>query len=126
MHRRQGSFHYYYSTASKKVFPSAKAAVHDIRDGATLLVGGFGLCGIPENLIDAIQAQKCKNLTAVSNNAGVDGFGLGKLLATRQIQKMVSSYVGENREFERQYLTGELSVSYFKVCCLFYLLLIFY
>jgi 3-oxoacid CoA-transferase subunit A len=77
-----------------------------------LAVGGFGLCGIPEALIDALQASAVKDLTVISNNAGVDGFGLGKLLATRQISKMISSYVGENKEFERQYLSGELKLDF--------------
>lgn len=93
-----------------KVYPSAAAAVADIPHGATLLVGGFGLCGIPENLILALRAQGARQLTVVSNNAGVDDFGLGLLLQTRQIKRMISSYVGENETFERQYLTGELEV----------------
>jgi len=96
-----------------KVYPSAAAALEGIiHDGQLLAVGGFGLCGIPEALIDALQATGAKNLTAISNNAGVDGFGLGKLLATRQIKKMISSYVGENKEFERQYLSGELELEF--------------
>ena len=96
-----------------KVFPSADAALADIiKDGQTLAVGGFGLCGIPEALIDALVRTGKTGLTAVSNNAGVDGFGLGKLLATRQIRKMVSSYVGENKEFERQYLASELELEF--------------
>jgi len=96
-----------------KVFPSAAAALEGIvKDGQLLAVGGFGLCGIPEALIDALQASGKKNLTVISNNAGVDGFGLGKLLATRQISKMISSYVGENKEFERQYLAGELQLDF--------------
>jgi 3-oxoacid CoA-transferase subunit A len=96
-----------------KVYPSAQAALQDIvRDGQLLAVGGFGLCGIPEALIDALQATGKKHLTVISNNAGVDGFGLGKLLATRQIKKMISSYVGENKEFERQYLSGELELEF--------------
>ena len=94
-----------------KVFPNAQAALADVvEDGQTLAVGGFGLCGIPEALIAALRDTGKKNLTAISNNAGVDGFGLGQLLATRQIKKMISSYVGENKEFERQYLNGELEV----------------
>lgn len=93
-----------------KVVGSADAAVADVFDGATLVVGGFGLCGIPENLIAALVRKGVKNLTAVSNNCGVDDWGLGLLLATRQIRKMVSSYVGENAEFERQFLSGELEV----------------
>lgn len=96
-----------------KVFPSADAALSDIiKDGQTLGVGGFGLCGIPEALIDALVRTGKTGLTAVSNNAGVDGFGLGKLLTTRQIKKMISSYVGENKEFERQYLSGELELEF--------------
>ncbi|KPV43690.1 CoA transferase subunit A [Alicyclobacillus ferrooxydans] len=93
-----------------KVYPSAAEAVRDIADGSTLLVGGFGLVGIPENLIAAIQARGTKNLTCVSNNCGVDDWGLGLLLQNHQIRKMVSSYVGENKNFERQYLSGELEV----------------
>jgi 3-oxoacid CoA-transferase subunit A len=96
-----------------KTYPSATAAMADIvRDGDTLAVGGFGLCGIPEALIDAVMHSGKKGLTAISNNAGVDGFGLGKLLATRQVRKMVASYVGENAEFERQYLAGELELEF--------------
>ena len=81
-------------------------------DGQTIAVGGFGLCGIPEALIEALRDSRVKNLTVISNNAGVDGFGLGKLLETRQIKKMISSYVGENKEFERQYLAGELELEF--------------
>jgi 3-oxoacid CoA-transferase subunit A len=96
-----------------KIYPSAAAALDGIvHDGQLIAVGGFGLCGIPEALIDALQASGVKDLTAISNNAGVDGFGLGKLLATRQIRKMISSYVGENKEFERQYLAGELALEF--------------
>ena len=96
-----------------KTYPSAAAALADlIQDGQTLAVGGFGLCGIPEALIDAIEKSGKKNFTAISNNAGVDGFGLGKLLATRQIRKMIASYVGENAEFERQFLAGELELEF--------------
>ena len=96
-----------------KVYPSAAAALDGIvRDGMLIAVGGFGLCGIPEALIDALKDSGVKELTAISNNAGVDGFGLGKLLATRQISKMISSYVGENKEFERQYLAGELELEF--------------
>ena len=96
-----------------KVYPSAAAALQGIvRDGQLLAVGGFGLCGIPEALIDALRDSGAKDLTVISNNAGVDGFGLGKLLATRQISKMISSYVGENKEFERQYLAGELKLDF--------------
>jgi 3-oxoacid CoA-transferase subunit A len=93
-----------------KVVSDADAAVADVRDGATLVVGGFGLCGIPENLIAALVRRGVKNLTAVSNNCGVDDWGLGLLLRSKQIRKMVSSYVGENGEFERQFLSGELEV----------------
>jgi 3-oxoacid CoA-transferase subunit A len=97
----------------KKIFPSAKAALDGIvADGQLLAVGGFGLCGIPEALIDALRDSGAKNLTVISNNAGVDGFGLGKLLETRQIKRMISSYVGENKEFERQYLAGELELEF--------------
>ena len=96
-----------------KTYPSATAAMADIvRDGQTLAVGGFGLCGIPEALIEAVMQSGKRNLTAISNNAGVDGFGLGKLLATRQVKKMIASYVGENAEFERQYLAGELELEF--------------
>jgi 3-oxoacid CoA-transferase subunit A len=93
-----------------KVLPSAEAAVALIPDGATILMGGFGLCGIPENLIRALHAKGTKDLTVISNNAGVDDFGIGVLLKSRQVRKMISTYVGENKEFERQYLTGELEV----------------
>lgn len=93
-----------------KVVESAEKALEGIKDDMTLLVGGFGLCGLPENLILALKKSGAKNLTCVSNNAGVDGFGLGMLLETRQIKKMVSSYVGENKEFERQFLSKELEV----------------
>ena len=96
-----------------KVYPDAASALAGIvKDGQLLAVGGFGLCGIPEALIDALQATGVKDLTVISNNAGVDGFGLGKLLNTRQIRKMISSYVGENKEFERQYLAGELELEF--------------
>ena len=96
-----------------KVYPSAAEALKGIvKDGQLMAVGGFGLCGIPEALIDALQASGVQGLTVISNNAGVDGFGLGKLLATRQIKKMISSYVGENKEFERQYLSGELELEF--------------
>ncbi len=94
-----------------KLVASAKDALDGIvADGQTLAVGGFGLCGIPEALIEALKDTGVKNLTCISNNAGVDDFGLGKLLQTKQIKKMISSYVGENKEFERQYLSGELEV----------------
>ena len=93
-----------------KVYKTAKDAIADIPDGATLLAGGFGLCGIPEACIAALREAGTKNLTVVSNNCGVDDFGLGILLRNKQIAKMISSYVGENKEFERQYLTGELEV----------------
>ena len=96
-----------------KIYPSAAKALEGIVcDGQLLAVGGFGLCGIPEALIDALCASGAKNLTVISNNAGVDGFGLGKLLDTRQITKMISSYVGENKEFERQFLAGELKLEF--------------
>ncbi len=96
-----------------KIYPNARAALEDIlKDGQTIAVGGFGLCGIPEALIAAVKDLGTKNLTAISNNAGVDDFGLGILLATRQIKKMISSYVGENKEFERQYLAGELELEF--------------
>ncbi len=96
-----------------KVYPDAASALAGIvKDGQLLAVGGFGLCGIPEALIDALQASGVQDLTVISNNAGVDGFGLGKLLNTRQIKKMISSYVGENKEFERQYLAGELQLEF--------------
>jgi len=96
-----------------KIFPSAAAALDGVvKDGQLLAVGGFGLCGIPEALIEALRDSGVKNLTVISNNAGVDGFGLGKLLDTRQIKKMISSYVGENKEFERQYLAGELELEF--------------
>jgi 3-oxoacid CoA-transferase subunit A len=96
-----------------KLFPSAAAALDGVvKDGQLLAVGGFGLCGIPEALIEALRNPGIKNLTVISNNAGVDGFGLGKLLDTRQIKKMISSYVGENKEFERQYLAGELELEF--------------
>jgi 3-oxoacid CoA-transferase subunit A len=96
-----------------KIYPSASAALQGVvQDGQLLAVGGFGLCGIPEALIDALRDSAVKNLTVISNNAGVDGFGLGKLLESRQITKMISSYVGENKEFERQYLAGELQLEF--------------
>lgn len=93
-----------------KVVKNEDDAVHDIFDGATVMMGGFGLCGIPENCIQALLKKGVKDLTFISNNAGVDGFGIGLLLKTRQVKKMISSYVGENAEFERQLLTGELEV----------------
>ena len=96
-----------------KIYPSASAALAGvIADGQTLAVGGFGLCGIPEALIAGVRDSGAKNLTAISNNAGVDGFGLGILLQTRQVKKMIASYVGENKEFERQYLAGELELEF--------------
>ena len=96
-----------------KIYPDAKAALAGIvADGQTIAVGGFGLCGIPEALIAALRDSGVKGLTAISNNAGVDGFGLGQLLETRQIKKMISSYVGENKEFARQYLAGELELEF--------------
>ena len=96
-----------------KVYPNAHAALAGVvQDGQTIAVGGFGLCGIPEALIGALRDSAVKNLTCISNNAGVDGFGLGMLLATRQVRKMIASYVGENKEFERQYLAGELELEF--------------
>ncbi|KAG8518860.1 Succinyl-CoA:3-ketoacid coenzyme A transferase 1, mitochondrial, partial [Galemys pyrenaicus] len=103
----------YFSASTRhhtKFYTNPVEAVKDIPDGATILVGGFGLCGIPENLIGALLKTGVKGLTAVSNNAGVDNFGLGLLLHSRQIKRMISSYVGENAEFERQFLCGELEV----------------
>ena len=98
---------------SEKIYPDAATALAGlIEDGQTLAVGGFGLCGIPEALIAALRDTGKKGLTVVSNNAGVDGFGLGMLLDTRQISKMISSYVGENKEFERQFLAGELQLEF--------------
>jgi len=100
-------------TNASKVYPTAAAALEGVaRDGITIMSGGFGLCGIPENLIVALRDSGVKGLTVISNNAGVDEFGLGQLLKTRQIRKMVSSYVGENKEFERQYLAGELELEF--------------
>jgi len=97
----------------KKIYPDAGAALDGLlADGMTICAGGFGLCGIPERLIDAIRDSGVTGLTVVSNNAGIDNEGLGKLLRTRQIRKMISSYVGENKEFERQYLAGELEVEF--------------
>jgi 3-oxoacid CoA-transferase subunit A len=97
----------------RKIFPDAAAALEGLTfDGMTVMSGGFGLCGIPENLIAALRDSGAKGLTVISNNAGVDGFGLGQLLETRQIAKMISSYVGENKEFERQYLAGELQLEF--------------
>ncbi|HZF93962.1 MAG TPA: CoA transferase subunit A [Allosphingosinicella sp.] len=97
----------------KKIYPDADAALDGLLfDGMTICAGGFGLCGIPERLIDAIQRKGVKDLTIASNNAGIDNEGLGKLLRSRQVRKMISSYVGENKEFERQYLAGELEVEF--------------
>ena len=93
-----------------KIVSGADEAIRDINNGATIMLGGFGLCGIPENCIGALKRKGCTDLTCISNNAGVDDFGLGLLLKTRQIKKMLSSYVGENEEFERQLLSGELEV----------------
>jgi 3-oxoacid CoA-transferase subunit A len=93
-----------------KVLPSAEAAVAMVPDGASILMGGFGLCGIPENLIQALHGRGTRDLTIISNNAGVDDFGIGILLKSHQVRKMISTYVGENKEFERQYLSGELQV----------------
>ncbi len=98
---------------ANKVYPDAGSALEGVLfDGMTIMAGGFGLCGIPENLIAAVKTSGVKNLTVISNNAGVDGFGLGVLLNTRQVKKMISSYVGENKEFERQYLSGELELEF--------------
>jgi len=100
-------------SASPKVFPDAKTALEGLAfDGMTVMSGGFGLCGIPENLIAALRDSGVTGLTVISNNAGVDGFGLGQLLTSRQIKKMISSYVGENKEFERQFLAGELELEF--------------
>jgi 3-oxoacid CoA-transferase subunit A len=93
-----------------KVLASAEEAVERIPDGATIMMGGFGLCGIPETLIAALRARGTKGLTVISNNAGVDDFGIGVLLRARQVRKMIATYVGENKEFERQFLTGEIEV----------------
>src|ERR1700761_8122780 len=98
---------------ANKIYADAAAALDGLLfDGMTIAAGGFGLCGIPERLIDAIVAAGTKDITVASNNAGIDGQGLGKLLRTHQIKKMISSYVGENKEFERQYLAGELEVEF--------------
>ena len=98
---------------ASKIYSDAKGALDGLLfDGMTIMAGGFGLCGIPENLIAEIQRSGVKNLTVVSNNAGVDGFGLGVLLNSKQVKKMISSYVGENKEFERQYLSGELELEF--------------
>ncbi len=98
---------------TSKIYPNAQAALDGVLfDGMTIMAGGFGLSGIPENLIAEVKRQGTKNLTVISNNAGVDGFGLGVLLNTRQVKKMISSYVGENKEFERQYLLGELELEF--------------
>jgi 3-oxoacid CoA-transferase subunit A len=93
-----------------KVIASAAEAVALVHDGATIMMGGFGVCGLPENLIDALHDRGTRDLTIISNNAGLDGFGIGRMLVTRQVRKMISSYVGENKEFERQFLKGELEV----------------
>src|ERR1700734_2820529 len=101
------------SAGGGKVFPRAAAALADIaRDGMTVMSGGFGLCGIPEQLIAALRDLGVKGMTVISNNAGIDELGLGQLLKSRQIRKMISSYVGENKEFERQYLAGELEIEF--------------
>ncbi len=93
-----------------KVFKNAEEALHDVHDGSTIMLGGFGLCGIPENCISALEKKGTKELTCISNNAGVDDFGIGLLLKKKQLKKMLASYVGENAEFERQLLSGELEV----------------
>jgi 3-oxoacid CoA-transferase subunit A len=99
--------------AGSKIYPDAASALRGVvKNGMTLMCGGFGACGIPENLIDALKESGVRELTVVSNNAGLDGVGLGLLLQTRQIRKMISSYVGENKEFERQYLAGELELEF--------------
>lgn len=95
---------------ASKIYENAHEATKDIKDGMTICAGGFGLCGIPENLIKAIADQGAKDLTVVSNNCGIDDFGLGILLRNKQVKRMIASYVGENKEFERQYLSGELEV----------------
>jgi 3-oxoacid CoA-transferase subunit A len=111
--RRDFTLHNEKGIGMNKIYPDAAAALAGVvRDGQTIAVGGFGLCGIPEALIAALRDSGVKNLTAISNNAGVDGFGLGQLLTTRQIKKMIASYVGENKEFERQYLAGELELEF--------------
>lgn len=97
---------------SNKVFKDAKSALFDVKDGMTLILGGFGLCGIPENCIATLRDMGVKNLTCVSNNAGIDDFGLGQLLQNRQIKKMISSYVGENALFEKLYMSGELELEF--------------
>lgn len=94
----------------KKIYPNAEKAIFDVYDNAVIMLGGFGLCGIPENLIEAIVRKGISGLTCISNNAGVDDFGIGKMLHRKQVKKMISSYVGENAEFERQLLSGELEV----------------
>ncbi|MFP5296883.1 MAG: CoA transferase subunit A, partial [Alphaproteobacteria bacterium] len=97
----------------RKIFPDARSALEGLTfDGMTVMSGGFGLCGIPEHLIAALRDSRVKGLTVISNNAGVDGFGLGQLLETKQIARMISSSVGENKEFERQYLAGELQLEF--------------
>lgn len=112
--RWKAVFHFYYvisiTCCMKKVYQNADAAIADIADGAVLMLGGFGLCGIPENCIAALVKKDCKNLTCISNNAGVDDFGIGLMLKQKQVKKMIASYVGENAEFERQLLSGELEV----------------
>lgn len=101
------------STSSGKILASPDEAIKDLKSGSTILVGGFGLCGIPEKIIESIRTRpEINHLTVVSNNAGVDDFGLGLLLKSRQIKRMLSSYVGENAEFERQYLNGELELEF--------------
>jgi 3-oxoacid CoA-transferase subunit A len=101
------------SVSSKKVYADAESALRGVvKDGMTLMCGGFGVCGMPENLIDALHASGARDLTVISNNAGLDGVGLGLLLQAHQIRKMISSYVGENKEFERQYLAGEIEIEF--------------
>ena len=110
MHQRGGVILLDRIASVNKVLASAAAAVERIPDGATIMMGGFGLCGIPENLIAALHARGTRGLTVISNNAGVDDFGIGLLLQARQVRKMISTYVGENKEFERQFLSGEIEV----------------
>jgi len=113
VHGHRFSLFHLQGASVNKLYPTAADALKGVvADGQLLAVGGFGLCGIPEALIEALKDSKVQDLTVISNNAGVDGFGLGKLLETRQIKKMIASYVGENKEFERQYLAGELALEF--------------
>lgn len=106
-----------------QIYDSPEEAVKDIKDGSKILCGGFGLCGIPENLIEALRKQGTKDLTVVSNNAGTDKYGLGILLNEKRVKRIIASYVGENREFERQYLSGELEVVLTPQVCYSYIFL---